>query len=207
MFRLFRFPVPVRDLLWMAPMKISTSWNTLLVTLAGLALSILTAHCAPEQLFDGKSLAGWEATTPGVWRVRNGVIVGGSLAGNPQNEFLAYTRPFSNFVLRLEYKLEGSEGFVNGGVQFRSRRISTPPNEMSGFQADIGAGYSGCLYDESRRNKMLSKADPALIERLEKRGTGTLTKFERRAGVFDWFLMERRPFVTRRPNRISIPTD
>ncbi len=102
-------------------------------------------------LFDGRSLAGWEGDT-NVWRVRDGVIVGGSLDGNPRNEFLAAAGTYTNFVLRLEYKLVGTEGFVNSGVQFRSVRVKQPPNEMCGFQADIGAGYSGCLYDESRRN-------------------------------------------------------
>src|ERR1043165_5986863 len=108
----------------------------------------------PISLFDGKSLAGWEGETNSVWRIRDGVIVGGSLNGNPRNEFLATERHYTNFHLRLEYKLVGTEGFVNGGVQFRSKRIANPPNEMSGFQADIGAGYSGFLYDESRRHKM-----------------------------------------------------
>jgi hypothetical protein len=123
----------------------------------------------PKALFDGKSLAGWEGNT-NVWRVRDGVIVGGSMSGNAQNEFLATTSPYSNFVLRLEYKLVGTEGFVNGGLQFRSVRVKQPANEMSGFQADIGAGYSGCLYDESRRNKFLVQAPAQQIKRLEKAG-------------------------------------
>src|SRR5690606_26203137 len=71
------------------------------------------------ELFNGRNLAGWDGD-PAVWRVRNGAIVGGSLEGNPRNEFLATTRSFRNFVLRLEYRLVGTEGFVNGGVQFRS---------------------------------------------------------------------------------------
>ena len=125
---------------------------------------------APVALFDGATLSGWEGDTNTVWRVREGVIVGGSLSGNPRNEFLATTRTYSNFRLRLEYRLVGSEGFVNGGVQFRSQRIQNPPNEMSGFQADIGAGFSGCLYDESRRNRVLAQADTQLIQRIERKG-------------------------------------
>jgi HEAT repeat protein len=120
-------------------------------------------------LFDGRSLAGWEGNTK-VWRVRDGVIVGGSLDGNPQNEFLATVSGYTNFILRLEYKLVGTEGFVNSGVQFRSIRLKKPANEMCGFQADIGAGYSGCLYDESRRNKFLVQAPAEQIKRLEKPG-------------------------------------
>jgi hypothetical protein len=90
------------------------------------------------------------------------------MAGNPRNEFLASTRSYTNFTLRLEYKLVGTEGFVNSGVQFRSVRMANPPNEMNGYQADIGAGYSGCLYDESRRNTFLAKADPDVVRSLER---------------------------------------
>jgi putative membrane-bound dehydrogenase-like protein len=125
---------------------------------------------APVPLFDGQSFAGWEGETNSVWRIRDGLIIGGSLSGNPRNEFLATRKAYANFLLRLEYKLVGTEGFVNGGVQFRSKRIANPPNEMSGFQADIGAGFSGCLYDESRRNKMLSMADTNLIVSIERPG-------------------------------------
>jgi HEAT repeat protein len=120
----------------------------------------------PTPLFDGQSLAGWEGK-PGVWRVRDGVIVGGSLEGNPQNEFLATTRTYGDFVLRLEYRLVGTEGFVNGGVQFRSTRLAPPAAEMCGYQADIGAGHSGCLYDESRRNQFLARASDERIRHLE----------------------------------------
>jgi hypothetical protein len=55
-------------------------------------------------------------------------------------------------------------------VQIRSQRIKNPPNEMSGYQADIESGWSGSLYDESRRNKMLATADKAVVQRLEKHG-------------------------------------
>jgi HEAT repeat protein len=120
-------------------------------------------------LFNGTDLAGWEGN-PGVWRVRDGVIVGGTLEGNPRNEFLATTRSYRNFVLRLDYKLVGTEGFVNGGVQVRSVRLSQPAHEMSGYQADIGAGHTGSLYDESRRKKFLERASAEQIARLEESG-------------------------------------
>jgi len=77
-------------------------------------------------------------------------------------------KTYKNFVLRLEYKIEGTEGFVNSGVQIRSVRIDKPAHEMSGYQADIGKDWSGSLYDESRRNKVLAKADPAVVDKAEK---------------------------------------
>ncbi len=129
----------------------------------------LPALADSVSLFDGKTLNGWSGDTE-VWRVEDGAIAGGSMAGNPRNEFLATNRPYRNFILKLEYKLVGTEGFVNGGVQFRSIRLKDPANEMSGFQADIGAGHSGFLYDESRRKKTLKESPKGLVERIEKPG-------------------------------------
>ena len=139
-----------------------------LIVLALVISGGISVPAASVSLFDGKTLNGWEGDTNKVWRVQDGVIVGGSLAGNPRNEFLATKKSYRNFNLKLEYKLIGTEGFVNGGVQFRSKRIPNPPNEMSGYQADIGATHTGSLYDESRRNKMLLVADKELITRTEK---------------------------------------
>ncbi|MBI1177469.1 DUF1080 domain-containing protein [bacterium] len=141
---------------------------TLLIFGLAATVSLFAADSVP--LFDGRTFNGWEGNTNSVWRIEDGAIVGGSLAGNPQNEFLSTTKSYRNFRLTLEYKLVGTEGFVNGGVQFRSKRLANPPNEMSGFQADLGAGYSGCLYDESRRRITLVHADTNLIAKIEKPG-------------------------------------
>lgn len=120
-------------------------------------------------LFDGKTFQGWEGDTNKTWRIENGAIVGGSLKEKvPHNEFLCTTRSFTNFILRLKVKLVGAEGFVNGGIQVRSQRITNPPYEMSGYQADVGEGWWGSLYDESRRNKVLAAADKELIKRILK---------------------------------------
>ena len=53
----------------------------------------LGLHAAATPLFDGKTLTGWEGD-PKVWRVENGEIVGGSMQGNPRNEFLTTKRTF-----------------------------------------------------------------------------------------------------------------
>ncbi|MDA1276128.1 MAG: DUF1080 domain-containing protein [Verrucomicrobia bacterium] len=127
-------------------------------------------QAAPVSLFDGKTFKGWEGDTPKTWRIENGAFVGGTLkAPVPHNEFLCTERSFTNFVLRLKFKLVGTGSFNNGGVQVRSKRIANPPYELSGYQADMGDGWWGSLYDESRRNKVLVKADPELIEKILKR--------------------------------------
>lgn len=123
-----------------------------------------------QHLFDGKTFNGWEGDTVKTWRIQDGALVGGSLSETvPHNEFLSTTRSYSNFVLRVKFKLLGDEGFVNSGVQFRSQRISNPPYEMRGYQADLGDGFWASLYDESRRNKVLVMADTAQISRLLRR--------------------------------------
>jgi pimeloyl-ACP methyl ester carboxylesterase len=122
----------------------------------------------PVPLFDEKSFSGWEGDTARTFRIENGTIVGGSLSETvPHNAFLCTTKTYSDFVLRLKFKLVGT-GFVNGGVQLRSRRLQDPPYEMSGYQADMGEGYWGALYDESRRNKVLVKPDDEMIKRVLK---------------------------------------
>jgi hypothetical protein len=135
----------------------------------GLAALIPTFSFAEKvSLFDGKTFAGWEGDTNKTWRVEDGAITAGNLKTKvPHNEFLCTKRQFTNFVLRVKFKLVGTEGFVNGGVQFRSQRI---PNhfEVSGYQADMGDGWWGALYDESRRNKVLVKADEAVNKALKK---------------------------------------
>ena len=40
---------------------------------------------------------------------------------------------------------------------------------MIGYQADLGPGYWGALYDESRRNKVLATPDSNLVKRILKR--------------------------------------
>ncbi|HXP62348.1 MAG TPA: family 16 glycoside hydrolase [Dongiaceae bacterium] len=122
-------------------------------------------------LFDGKTFAGWEGDTNQTWRLDHGEIVGGSLtAGVPRNEFLCTTRSFTNFVLRLKFKLTGKSGFINAGVQFRSRRVADPPNEMAGYQADIGdPDYWGSIYDEGMRNKTLVKANMDALNQVLRR--------------------------------------
>ena len=119
---------------------------------------------APVSLFDGKTLSGWQGDTLRTWRVEEGMIVGGSLEETvPTNEFLVTDRSYGNFILTLKIKLEGNEGFINAGVQFHSKRLTNPAYEMEGYQADWGEGYSGSLYDESRRNLTLIALDSTLL--------------------------------------------
>jgi hypothetical protein len=115
-------------------------------------------------LFNGKNLMGWTGKE-GLWKVHHGFIVGGDKTTiQPKNEFLCTSPAYKNYELELEFKIKGYKGFINAGVQFHSERLANPSNEMKGFQADIGSDCMGSLYDESRRDKYLVKADQQRVK-------------------------------------------
>ena len=119
-------------------------------------------------IFDGKTFEGWEGDLK-IFRIEDNAIVGGSLKDKvARNEFLCTRKTYGNFELRLKVKLLGGDA-ANAGIQFRTKRI--PDNyEVSGYQADVGVGWWGALYDESRRNKVLTGPDQAKMKGLVRDG-------------------------------------
>jgi hypothetical protein len=138
-------------------------WLCLLSLLPGFAA--VADEPGFQPLFNGKNLAGWQGDLQ-LWKVEDGMIVGDS-PGIKHNQFLKTDRSFQDFELRLEFRLK--DGVGNSGVQFRSKAVENS-TEVSGYQADIGEKFWGCLYDESRRNKVLAQADPKLNDVLKKDG-------------------------------------
>lgn len=143
----------------------ATEMKFLLPLLTVTAALLTGCATAPEpakyvRIFDGATFEGWDGDMEKTWRIADRAFVGGSLETEvPRNEFIATTRQYTNFVLKLSFKLEGSEGFINGGVQVRSQRIPDH-NEMKGYQVDMGdPSWWGCIYDESRRNKVMAQSN------------------------------------------------
>lgn len=141
------------------------SMKTILLTL----LLLTSAASAQTPLSDGKTFTGWEGDTTTQWRIEDGAFTSGSLEKKQtRNDYLATTKEFGDFELTLKWKLEGTEGFVNGGVQFRSKRLAPPSHEISGFQADLGAGHDGALYDNARRRTTLLRPSEEVLEKARK---------------------------------------
>jgi len=78
------------------------------------------------------------------------------------NDFLATKKTYGNFILRFQIRLVDGKG--NSGVQLRSKRVPDS-HGVSGYQADVGMQYWGALYDESRRNRILDKPEPADLKK------------------------------------------
>jgi hypothetical protein len=107
-----------------------------------------------RQIFDGKSLDGWDCDTD-FWSVENGVMTGQTRADHQpkQNIFCIWKGGSpADFELKMQYKLTGETG--NSGVQYRSVEL---PNVakwvLKGYQADIDGRqqYTGQIYEERGR--------------------------------------------------------
>jgi putative membrane-bound dehydrogenase-like protein len=113
--------------------------------------------------FNGRDLTGWHGKD-GLWSVENGEIVG-KTTGLARNEFLISDLAAGDFRLTLEVKLVANEG--NSGVQFRSEELDSDLNdsgEVKGYQADVGAGWWGKLYEEHGRGLIWDRSGEAHVK-------------------------------------------
>jgi hypothetical protein len=150
-------------------MRLKSAFHSFLVIATCVLCFMSCRKSEPISLFDGATFAGWEGDTTVTWKIAQGEIRGGSLSETvPHNDFLCTTSSYENFVLKLKFKLEGNGGFINAGVQFRSKRSDNPAYEMIGYQADLGNNYYGALYDESRRDVVLQGPDSVAIAKIIK---------------------------------------
>jgi putative heme-binding domain-containing protein len=109
--------------------------------------------------FNNKDLAGWDGNTE-LWRVENGEIIGTSRTGLNHNEFLKSQMVFGDFRLICEVKLTPNK--ENSGIQFRSEPL--PNGEVKGYQADVGAGWWGKLYEEQGRALLWDKSGESFVK-------------------------------------------
>ncbi len=122
----------------------------------------------PVVLFDGTTLNGWLPVDPAdghFWTVADSCITGGD--GNsavPKNTYLRTEREYGDFEFRCLFRLTGDHatGFINSGIQYRSAVVN---DDIVGYQADIGNGHWGDLYDEHRR-ALLVAGDLGTLRRI-----------------------------------------
>jgi putative membrane-bound dehydrogenase-like protein len=108
-----------------------------------------------RSFFDGRSLQGWHAD-PAVWSVEGGEIVGRTKTGLRHNSFAVGPLEFGD--VRLQFEVLLTPDTANSGVQFRSVEVG---GEVHGYQADIGAGWWGMLYEEHGRGVLSRPAAAA----------------------------------------------
>lgn len=139
--------------------------------LAIAAVLISGLHAEEKALFNGKDLSGWTGQ-PGFWSVKDGAITGTSTAENPakENTFLIWEGSASDFELTFQYRIldkngEG-KGYGNSGVQYRSKVVNPDYSVVAGYQADfeIGATYSGILYEEKGRGILAQRGQKVVLK-------------------------------------------
>ncbi|MFN3166487.1 MAG: DUF1080 domain-containing protein [Phycisphaeraceae bacterium] len=94
-------------------------------------------------------------------KIEDGVIVAGTMDKPiPKTMYAAHDKEYYNFELRAQAKAVGPEK-TNGGFQIRSK-YNAENGQMSGYQADMGFKYWGLVYDQSRRNRLLTKHEQGI---------------------------------------------
>jgi Domain of Unknown Function (DUF1080) len=118
-----------------------------------LSLPLLAQKAKWVNLFDGKTLQGWnQKNGQARFSVENGQIVGATVANTP-NSFLCTNAEYGDFILELELKVEDQ---MNSGIQFRSLSLPTyQDGRVHGYQMEVdpsARAWSGGIYDEGRRD-------------------------------------------------------
>lgn len=149
---------------------------TLCLALVGSLLLVSALHGEePDRrsLFDGKTLTGWKpakAVNARFWKVVEGVITGDHDGKKvPTNTYLVTAEEFGDFEFRCKFRISGDHetGLINSGIQYRS---TITKGKMVGYQADIGRGYWGDIYDEHRRGKLVTGDTKELMKTLVENG-------------------------------------
>ncbi len=114
-------------------------------------IPILATASNAQEFFNGKTLSYWRGGEK-LWSMDGNEIVG-KTSGLAKNEFLVSEFSVADFHLKLEVKLVGNAG--NSGIQFRSQETD---KGMLGYQADVGPGWWGKLYEEEGRALLWDKS-------------------------------------------------
>lgn len=117
------------------------------------------------QIFDGKSLKGWDGD-PTYWRVENGTLVGEITPSTllKTNSFIIWRggEP-GDFELKGEFNIT-KDG--NSGINYRSDQLTDVPFALRGYQADIDGKnrYTGQNYEERKRTTLAYRGQKTEIK-------------------------------------------
>jgi len=103
-------------------------------------------------LFDGKTLNGWnQKDGTATYVVKDGTIVGTTAKGSP-NSFLCSNKEYADFEIQFDVKVDNA---LNSGIQIRSsEKKANGKNRVNGPQVEIEASgakgaESGYIYGEA----------------------------------------------------------
>jgi len=147
-----------------------------LVVWGGISVRAADGEEGFESIFDGKTLAGWNAPDMTFWRVEDGAITGEVTREHrpKQNVFIVWKGgEVQDFELRFRFRIFGAD--ANSGMQFRSEVKEN--GLVHGYQADMsGDGrLVGNLFDEYGPRRSLAARGERVT--FDAEGKKTVKKF------------------------------
>ncbi len=133
-------------------------------------VSCVNAEEAKMSLADFKVILPATEDFKKLWTEKDGVITGGDGENKiKKNTFLCTEKEYENFELTCSFKLSGDHktGLINSGIQYRS---IIKDGHIIGYQADIGKGYWGDIYDEHRRGLLIKGKTAELFKNFTEDG-------------------------------------
>ncbi|MDN5213724.1 DUF1080 domain-containing protein [Fulvivirgaceae bacterium BMA12] len=120
------------------------------------------------QIFDGKTLDGWEGDE-NLWRVEDGKLIGEITPATQldRNSFIIWKGDMpADFELKVEFKISKNG---NSGINYRSERVEEVPYGLRGYQADLDGqkNYTGSNYEERRRTTLASQGEVVVVPAVE----------------------------------------
>lgn len=116
------------------------------------------------EIFDGKTLDGWEGDTT-YWHVANGSLIGEVTPTTllKSNTFIVWKGGTpGDFELKADFKIAETG---NSGINYRSEALTDIPHALRGYQADIDGrnNYTGQNYEERGRTTLAYRGEIATI--------------------------------------------
>jgi len=117
-------------------------------SLACLLAATLVSHAAPEAIFDGKTIAGWELKGAAPWTAKDGILTGTS-DEKKEGSILWTEKEYTDFTFECEFRYEGN---IDSGVFLRHETDQ------------IQIGISGSLKRDMTASPYISKTGKYPVE-------------------------------------------
>lgn len=140
------------------------------VTITTISTAQHTYETPKEEIIQVSDWYSLDDSDKSFWSIKEGVITGGDgINLIPVNTYMCSTKSYEDFEFRCLFRITGDhdKGLINSGIQYRS---TIKDGNMIGYQADIGKGYWGDIYDEHRRGKLIGGELSTLTEVLHEDG-------------------------------------
>lgn len=143
-------------------MKNHTRTLMLLFLASSMNISFAQDPIKLENLFDGKTLDGWQQVQgTAKYEVKDGMIVGTTVTDSP-NSFLVTKKLYSDFILEVDFKVD--EG-LNSGIQFRSTTDKNYQNGVvHGYQVEIDPAQKEMYVKDPKNHKDSGEVVPSGTE-------------------------------------------